>query len=902
MSKRSFRLSNSKPDAKRDVDDEVAFHLEMRARELVEQGMSPEEARRRATESFGDVDAIRSEMRRERASRDEERERRDRWHGITMDVRYALRSLRANPAFALTAIATLALGIGATLAVFTVVNGVLVRPLPYHDPSSLAMVWITAPGENGSISELPLTSGFYSDLERATDRLGRMAAFRGWSYSLSESGGTEPEPVDGARVSPALFDVLGVRPLIGRPFDETAAVPGGPRVAVISHALWQRRFGADAAIVGRPVTLNGESFTVVGVMPPGFAFPRGAELPDAFQFAPRTDVWTPLVFDSTDLVNYSTMNLSAVYRREGVTFENAQVNMGRVMSDFLGENAPNVQLGYRLVPLADQASGKVKRSLLILMGSVLFLLLIACANVTSLLVARAGSRSRELAVRAALGAGRGRIARQLITENMVLAAAGGSLGIALSYWGTKMMLALVPGSMPRADDVAIDWRVLSVAAVVALVAGALFGIATAYSVRWPRLSAELHSGGTRSTGDRGRRFGRQLLVTAEVALSLMLLIGAALLARSFVRLQQVHPGFEAANVLTLSAGLPIAGQFDPARDGPKWATTLDQATERVRALPGVITAGAVSSLPLGGAWESGGLRITGRAPEPAGQGPNAQYNVVSGDYFRAIGIAVVQGRAFDSSDDAKGAGSIIVNREFVRRYFPNDSDVLGQTVTPTFTFTPDKLHTIVGVVEDVKQRSLDDDPAAQVYVPQSQMPYPGLTLVVRAEGNPLGVIPEVKRELRAVDPMLTVSSVRTMQDVLDNSLARQRFNMTLIGIFSGSALILAIVGLYGVIALIVGQRSREIGVRLALGARQADVIRMVIVEGGRLAITGVVLGIVGALALTRVLDTLLYGVSATDALTFAGAATIVMLVALVATLAPARRASRVDPTVTLRSA
>jgi predicted permease len=903
MTKRSFRLSNSKPDAKRDVDDEVAFHLEMRTRELIEKGMSPDEARREAAASFGDVQTIRSDLTRQRVSRNDERERRDWWHGVRMDVQYALRSLRNNPAFALTAIATLALGIGATLAVFTVVNGVLVRPLPYHEPSRLAMIWITAPGEDGGTSELPLTSGFYSDLERATGRTGRMAAFRAWSYSLSEAGNTEPEPVDGARVSPALFDVLGVRPFIGQAFDESAAVPGGPRVAVISHALWQRRFGGDRSIVGRLVTLSGEPFTVVGVMPPGFSFPRGAELPAPFQFALRTDVWTPLVFDSTDVVNYGTMNLSAVHRRQqGVSLDDAERDMGRIMSEFLAENAPDFKLGYRLVPLAEQASGTVKRGLLILMGSVLFLLVIACANVTSLLVARAASRRRELAVRAALGAGRARIARQLITENMVLAAAGGALGMALSYWGAKVMLALVPGSMPRADDVGIDWRVLTVAALVALAAGALFGIATAYSVRWTRLSAELHSGGTRSTGDRGRRFGRQVLVTAEVALSLMLLIGAALLTRSFVRLQQVQPGFDATNVLTLSAGLPIAGQFNPTRDGPKWSATLNQATASLNSIPGVIAAGGVSSLPLGGAWEGGGLRITGRAPDPPGQGPNAQYNVVSGDYFEAARINVVAGRAFDSSDDASGAGTIIVNREFVRRYLPNATDPLGLTMTPTFTFTPDKLHTIVGIVENVKQQSLDDEAAPQVYVPQSQLPYPGLTFVVRTEGDPLGAIPAVKRELRAVDPAITVSSVRTMQDVLDDSLSRQRFNMILIAIFAASALVLAIVGLYGVIALIVGQRSREIGVRLALGARPVDVVRMVIVEGSRLGLAGVVVGVIGAFALTRVLDTMLYDVSATDTLTFMGAALIVMVVTLVAALGPARRASRVDPTVTLRSA
>jgi putative ABC transport system permease protein len=901
MTKRSFRLTDVKPDAKRDVDDELAFHLEMRTRELIEQGLSPEEARRRAAASFGDVQAIRSDLRQERAARNDERERRDWWQGVRMDVQYAMRSLRKNPAFALAAIATLALGMGATLAVFTVVNGVLVRPLPYKDPARLALVWMTLQRQDGMLEELPLASGFYADLERDTKAL-QIAAFRSWPSSLSGAGSTEPEPVAGARVSPALFDVLGVRPFIGRGFDSTASRPGGPRVAVISHSLWERRFGGDRSIVGKSITLSGEPFTVLGVMPRGFAFPRGAELPAGFQFGLRTDVWMPLVFDSSDVRNYGTQNLGALGRLlPGVTLASGQQDASRILKEFLGRVAPNVKLDYQLVPLAQQSGVRVKRGLLILMGSVLFLLLIACANVASLLVARASSRTRELAVRAALGAGRGRIARQLITENMVLAVTGGVLGIVLSYWGTKVMLSLVPGSMPRADDVGIDWRVLSVAAAVALMAGVLFGVAAAYSVRWTRLSAELHSGGTRTTGDKGRRFGRQLLVAGEVALSLMLLIGAALLTRSFVRLQRVQPGFDASNLLTAGVGLPIAGKFNPAADGPRWATTLNQATARLGALPGVVAAGAVSSLPLSGAWENGGLFVTGRAPDEPGQGPNARYNVVSGDYFKAARINVVSGRAFDSSDDAPGAGSIIVNREFVRKYLPKDAVALGHTVTPQFTFTRGKVHTIVGIVDNVKQQSLDEEPVSQVYVPLSQMTYPGLTFVIRTEGDPLTAIPVMKRELRAVDPAITINNVRTMQEVLDNSLTRQRFSMTLIAVFAATALLLAIVGLYGVIALIVGQRNREIGVRLALGAKPRDVLRMVLLEGSRLGLAGVALGTLGAFGVTRVLGTQLYDVSATDTATFVGAAVIVLLVAMAATFGPARRASRVDPTVTLRS-
>lgn len=902
MTKRSFRLSDVRPDAKRDVDDEVAFHLEMRTREFIEQGLSPDEAHRRAAASFGDVQSIRSDLRAERTGRNEERGRRDWRNGLRMDVRYSLRALRKNPGFAAAAIATLALGIGATLAVFTVLNGVLLRPLPYKDPSHLALVWMTIPDDKGSLWDIPLTSGFYIDLARDARSFDDIAAFRSWGYSIGGEGPSDAEPVAGARVTPSLFKVLGVRPLLGQPFGDDAAVPGAPHVAMISHALWQRRFGSDPAIVGRQVTLSRESFTIVGVMPLGFAFPRGAELPAPLQFGLRTDVWTPLVFDSSDARNYGTNNLAAIGRRQSaVSLENAEREASGLLQRFLQANAPRLKLGYRLVSMADQAGAKVKRTLLILFGSVLFLLLIACANIASLLVARATGRQRELAVRAALGAGRARIARQLVTENLVLAVAGGLAGVAVSYWGTKVMLSLVPGSMPRADDIVTDWRVVVAATGAAILTGTLFGVASALSVRWGHLASELHSGGTRSTGDRGRRLGRQMLVTGEVALSLVLLIGAALLTRSFVRLQSVQPGFDASHVLAAGMGLPLAGPFDPIGNAPRWSRTLNDATARINASPGVVAAGAISSLPLSGALEGGGLRITGRAPDPPGEGPHAQYNVVSGNYFRALRIPLVAGRYFDSSDDAPDAGSIIVNRAFVRKYFAGVNDALGHTVSPTFTFKRGETKAIVGIVDDVKQQSLDEDATPQVYVPQSQMAYPGLALVVRVKGDPLTAVPLVRRELRAIDPAITVTDVRTMQSVVDHSLERQRFNMTLIGVFAGSALVLALVGLYGVIALIVAQRRREIGVRLALGARPTDVVRMVLMETSRVGVAGVVLGILAAFAITRVMQSMLYGVSTTDVVTFAAASAVVLSVSVAAGLGPARRASQVDPTVTLRA-
>ncbi|HEY7568743.1 MAG TPA: ABC transporter permease [Gemmatimonadaceae bacterium] len=903
MTGKKFRLAESVRNAKREVDEELAFHIEMRTRELIAEGVAPDEARRRAISQFGDIDTISSQLRRERASRNAERQRQDWRSAAKMDIVYSIRWLQRNRLFALAAIATLGLGIGATLAVVTVVNGVLVRPLPYHEPSRLGMIWITQPSSSGGPdSDLPLTSGFFVDLARDA-RSVKAAAFRSWPYSLARDGDAQPDRVTGARVVPEFFDVIGVRPLAGQPFTKQDAVPGGPHVAVISYDLWQRRFGSDSSIIGKRVLLSGEAHTISAIMPPGFAFPRGAELPAPFQFGQRTDVWTPLVFDSSDVRNYATMNLSAIARvQDNVSFESAQAELAGIMSNFLRENAPNVKLSYRVVSLIDQAAAKVRRSLLILLGAVIFVLLVVCANVASLLVARIAVRQRELALRATLGAGHGRIARQLVTENLVLAFAGTAVGIVIANAVTRIMLAMVPGSMPRADDIGLDWRVAGFAGAVAIVAGITFGLAAASSVPWNQLAASLHAGGLRTIGNIRQRLGRRLLVVSEVALSLILLIGATLLMRSFVRLQQVRPGFDPKGVLVADVSLPVAGRFDPVADGPRWAVALNALTARLAQSSGVVAAGAVSALPLSGAFESGGLTIPGRPPEPPGTGPSAQYAVVSGNYFAAARINLVAGRVFDSSDDVAGVRTIVINRECARRYFGGEQNAVGKEVRPTFEFVPTvPPRTIVGVVENVKLTSLEDDARPQVYVPESQFNYPALTLLVRTKGDPLSAIETVRTAVREVSPQFTVHDMRTFSAVLSHSLARQRFSLTLIGAFAVLALTLAVVGLYGVLSLLVGQRSREIGVRLALGATRRDVMRLVVWEGGRIAGIGVVIGVIGALAMTRLLATMVYEVGTRDIATFVSATAIVVIVSLFAAVVPARRASRLDPNTALAS-
>jgi putative ABC transport system permease protein len=635
-------------------------------------------------------------------------------------------------------------------------------------------------------------------------------------------------------------------------------------------------------------------------MPPGFGFPRGAELPTGLQFGARTELWTPLVFAEADRTNYRTQNLSAIARlKSGVSPAQLYGAVSSQLKAFLAANAPKLDLDYNVLSLQQQAGQGVRRGLLLLMAAVALLLFIACANVTNLLIARTGARRREFAVRAALGAGRVRIARQLITENVLLAFCGTALGIAVSIWATRAMLHLVPGSLPRADDIGVDWRVSAAAGAITLVVGVAFGIAATTQVKWEKLANTLREEGARTTGTRGGAFGRRSLVIAEVALSLMLVIAAALLTMSFVRLQRVDPGFDPSNTLTARVVLPLPGAFNPGRDGPVWAQFFRQLHDRVAQLPGVKSAGAVSALPLTGSAEGGGTAIVGEPPPEPGQGPHAQYLVVEGDFFQTMGIRIDGGRVFTASDVSTSVPVAVVNREYARKYLHGQA--IGRQIRAYFDFSVGATpRTIVGIVNDVQYGSLDSPVVPQVYVPEQQMPYPGLEVVIRTSGDPMSVLSALKRETKALDPRLAVSNPRTVDDAFEESLARRRFSMTLIGVFAVSAVVLAMVGLYGVIAVSVGQRRREIGVRMALGARPSDVLRLVLGEGMRITFAGVVVGLIGAYAASRLVASLLYGTSATNMAVYATASVTIVLVTLAATYIPALRATRVDPTSALR--
>jgi len=612
-------------------------------------------------------------------------------------------------------------------------------------------------------------------------------------------------------------------------------------------------------------------------------------------------VWTPLTFTDGDLRNRWTLNLAVVGRRRdagstGAVDAQLAALSKRLDVQFAGGTG-RVQL--YAPSLTKQAAAPVQRTLLVLLGAVVLVLVIACVNVTNLLIARTSARRRELAVRTALGAGSARLGRQLVIENLLLAFLGAVAGMIVAAFGTRVMLALVPGQLPRADDVSLDWRVLVAAALSALAAGTIFGIAAAIHARGSPLAPALTGGSARSTESASRAAGRRFLVAAQISLSLVLLVAAGLLAASFVRLQHVDPGFHPGQALSANVSLPIPGSFEPQRDGPVWSAFFTSLTDRVASLPNVTAVGAVSVLPLTGDPESSNFTIEGQ-PRPApGQAPNAQYFVIAGDYFHAMGIRLRSGRAFNAGDRSETPRVMVVSRELERRYFPGDR-AIGHRMTCGCDFTPGARE-VIGVVDDVRVSSLDEPPTPAIYVPETQMTYPQLVLVMRTKGAPTAVLPSVRRELHTLRSDVALEQVRSLEEVFSASLARQRFSLVLIGAFAIAALGLAVVGLYGVIALSVGERRRELGVRLALGARPRSVLALVLGEGARLAAAGIVAGLLVSLLATRLLRGMLYDVTTADVSVYAAAALIVAVVALLSTWMPAYAATKVDPAVALRA-
>jgi putative ABC transport system permease protein len=798
-------------------------------------------------------------------------------NGLLQDLRYGVRMLWKQPGFTLVAVLTLALGIGANTAIFSVVNAVLLQPLPYGDPDRLVWMWgdIRNGGNRASVSPPD-----FLDYRAQNSVFEQFGASFTVDSSANLTGSGEPERLTSRLVTANYFDVLGVRPLYGRGFTAEEERFGRHRVTVLSYGLWQRRFGADQAIVGREITLNDEPYTVIGIMPPDFRAPLAAEL------------WGPMPLDHPGMKARAAHFLRPIGKlKGGVTLAQAQSEMDAIARR-LEEQYPTSNTGWSLllVPLQERMIGNRKPALLVLFGAVAFVLLIACVNVANLMLVRAVSRRKEIAVRAALGASRWRIARQMLTESLLIALAGGMLGFLLSAWGIDLLVAFSAGNLPPTARISMDATVLAFTVGISVLTGMLFGLAPALQMLKVNLNDSLKAEGRGGAESLGRNHTRNLLVVMETAIAVVLLVGAGLLIRSLIRLQNVHPGFDAENVLTLRLDLSQKKYDKPEKN----AAFFSQLETRVAALPGVEVVGMTTELPLSGQPNDLGFTVAGRPPVRPNEGYDADFRRVNRPIFQALRIPLLRGRHFTEQEVSAGTPVLIVSEALARAVFPNE-EPLGQRLLLSPTDPPRE---IIGIVGDVSHRGLDLQKRATIYLPTHATTWKNL--VIRTTADPLSLASEVRREIKTLDPELALASVKPLEQLVYESVAEPRYRTTLLGLFAAVALLLAAIGLHGVLAYAVTQRTHEIGIRMALGAKARDVLRLVIGHGIKLALIGVGLGLGAALALTRLMKTLLFDVSATDPLTFVVIALLLALVALVACWIPARRATKVDPMIALR--
>jgi putative ABC transport system permease protein len=802
---------------------------------------------------------------------------------LWQDLRYGVRMLYKNHGFTAVAVLALALGIGANTAIFSVVNSVLLRPLPFRDPQRLVVVWENHQQRGGPEREWAAPADF-RDFRDQTQSFEHVAALLGTQATLT--GFEEPEDVQGAAVSYDTFKMLGVEPALGRSFTADEDRAGAERVVVLSHGLWQKRFGSDPSIVGRGITLGGDSYTVIGVMPRGFSFPI---LNDAQIFRTAGSALAAIPGCERGCVVLRVI----AKLKPGVTLESARAEM-TALTDRLAEQYPesNKGVGATLIPLHEQLVGDVRPAMLVLFGAVGLVLLIACANVANLLLARAAAREKEVAIRAALGASRARLIRQHMTESLVLAVIGGAAGLLLAFWMVDLLVSFAPKGTPRLHEIGIDPVVLGFTCGIALLTGLVFGLAPAVLSARTNFNSVLKEGGRDSSlTSRGTRV-RSALVVSEVALALMLLIGAALLIKSFVNLQRVDPGFNPKDVVRADVVLPRTRY--PERNQSE--IFYKQLLDRVAVLPGVESAGAVSSMPLGGGGTDRDFGIEGRPPAEPGKGLVAWFSSVTPGYFRAMGIRLVRGREFTEADNAAATKTVLISEAMARRFFPDEEPVGKRLV---FGGGKD-LREIVGVIADVKFFGLNTDARPTMYFPHAQSPARGMSLVVRTQDDLSTLASAIRGQVSALDRDLAVSNIMTMQTLVSQSLAEPRFTLLLLGAFAVVAILLSAIGVYGVVSYSVTQRSHEIGVRMALGAQVSDVLKLVVRDGMTLVLGGVGLGLIAAFALSRVMENLLFGVSARDVTTFAMTALLLAGVALGACFVPARRATKVDPMEALR--
>ena len=801
------------------------------------------------------------------------------------DLRHGARLLLRSPGFTLVAVAALAIGIGATTAIFSVIHTLLIEPLPYKDADRLAIVWehnLPRDRKNNVVS--PGNFIHWREMQRSFLDMAGISGSVGLSFKVTITGAGEPEEVPMQLVTASFFPVLGVNPVQGRPFTAEEDKPNS-RVAVISDRLWKRKFSGDTGLLNRTVTIGGHAYTVVGIMPPGFSY-----------LDKTVDVWLPMGFNAQARTPRGRWMNVAARLKPGVTFEQAQQDMTRVHAA-LTQMFPDFNTGWtaRVVPLREELTGKVRPALLILAAAVGFVLLIACANVANLLLSRATSRQRELAVRAALGAGRGRIVRQLLAESLVLAAAGGVGGLLLAWWALNLLRAVVAEKLPiqRLEAVGVDGWMLAFTLGASILSGVLFGIVPALTASGPALNDALRDGGRSGSTARGNRV-RAAFVVTEIALALMLLVGAGLLIRSFMHVLNTNPGFESERTITMDVAVP-GSRYPEATNRIEFFTRL---LDRASALPGVHAAGAISFLPLAGMGAATAYEVVGQPPPPKGEDHVCDVRVATNGYFEALRIPLLRGRWFNENDANDVKNRVIINEAMARRHWPGE-DPIGKRIKVYWNDT--REDEIIGVVGDVRQTTLEEAPRATNYWPYARFPYNGMTLTIRTAGDPTSIVRSVVAIVRDQDPQLAVADIRTMEQVVSDSIAERRLTMTMLTVFAAAALILAAVGIYGLIAYSVTQRTQEIGIRMALGAQRAHVMRMVVGHALLLSAIGIALGAVGAAVLTRLMDRLLFDVRPSDPLTFVAVAGLLAIVAAAASYIPGRRAARVDPIVALRA-
>ncbi len=864
-----LRNTIRKEQTDRDLSEEVGSYVELLTETKMKEGMNEREARRAAMVEVGGVEQVKEEVRAGRTGFALET--------FFQDLRYGLRSLRKKPGFTLTAVIALALGIGANSAIFSVINGVLLRSLAYHDADRIVMVW--EKNFQRGRSQNSVSPANFLDWKKQSVSFEQFAA--SWDTRVNLTSGGEPEEIQVQRVSVDFFSVLGVLPRIGRSFAREEDAPGANPAVVLSDELWQSRFAGNPAIVGQTITASGRTLTVVGVMPPGFHF-----------LNTEVKAWIPLALDPANDWRKQGRYLRSVARlKTGVTIQQAQAELDGIAKQ-LERDYPdyNKSWGVNLVPMHEQIVGDIRPVLLVLLAAVAFVLLIACANVANLLLSRAASRQKELALRAALGAGRTRLIRQMLTESVLLAVMGGALGVLLAYWGIRVLVALAPDNIPRLNEITIDARVLVFTLTISLLTGLIFGLVPALQSSRPDLSDALKEGARGSTG--GSRLFRNLFVVAEMALALVLLVGAGLMLRSFFQLHQVKTGFDTDNVLTMRVQLPMAKYREPQQR----AAFFRRAEERLAALPGVKSVGAISYLPLTGLASSTVFNLATQPDLPPSESPGTEVRVITPGYFAAMGIPLLKGRSFDERDGADSR-VLIINETLARKYFPGQ-DPIGQRLV--INWEPKVADEIVGVVGDVKETALAEEPLPAIYWPHPREAYQFMNFVLRAAIDPAALSAAVTKEIHALDPDQPVADIRTLDWVVAKSIARPRFNALLLAIFAGVALVLASVGIYGVMNYSATQRTQEIGIRMALGAKPGDILRLVVGHGMKLTLAGIVIGVIASLALTRVMANLLFGITATDLTTFIAVSAVLTMVALIANYIPARRATRLNPVNALR--